>query len=206
VSNKSKIRLAEAGKRVVRARYGKEWIGRLTQEEEFLIKRYGPQHTPASLLPGGITTITSRALSLSRPLREKLDHALFRKEWMYEQSEWFDQWFKDHGFDPDDDEIDHDAFERAFAKSFPDAAPKHVGAVADVSVPARRTRREREPAVQEAKELWPPIGHAPPELTRAEARRQLGNALKKRFPKREFKPDTLDRATGRKIDCPRKPK
>jgi hypothetical protein len=123
LSNKNKIPLAEPGKRVASARYGDEWIGRLTRREEFMIKRYGPT-TSASKLQGGITIVNSRAFPLSKPLWEELEHALFRQEWMNEQYEWFEQWFKDHDFDPDHDEIDRDAFERAFEKTFGSATTK----------------------------------------------------------------------------------
>jgi hypothetical protein len=119
LSNKNKIPLAEAGKRVAHVRYGDEWIGRLTRREEFLIKRYGgPQTTSV------ITPINSSAFSLSGPLRDELDHALFRREWKNEQYEWVEQWFEDHGFDPDHDELDRDAFELAFEKAFGSAADR----------------------------------------------------------------------------------
>jgi hypothetical protein len=99
LANKSKISLEEAAQRVGHALYGDEWIGRLKKREWWVIERY-------------------RDGFLSGPLLQEVDLARDRRAWMYKQYNDVHQWFKDHGFDPDVDEIDRDSFECAFEKAF----------------------------------------------------------------------------------------
>jgi hypothetical protein len=167
------IPLIEAKERVAHALYGDDWIGELTQREKWLLKHYRqylPQHLhhlPASLLPGGITYVGGGmgiSTALTPSLREELARALDRQEWMIEQYEKVEQWFADRGFKSN--EIDRNAFERAFAKSFPKGvvqgkpATKRTKPVTGQPESAAKSekqhaRKQRARAVLAIKALWP---------------------------------------------------
>jgi hypothetical protein len=125
------IPIASLEWRVLRALFPKDGVGNLTQWEKRLLDKYYPRLTldrprlPGGYLPRGLFESPH---SLTGQLREDLDHARYREERMIYQWERVDQWFEDHGFDPRAEEIDRDGFERAFAKSFPNAVTKQDAA------------------------------------------------------------------------------
>ena len=150
-SKPNTIPLIEAKERVAHALYADDWIDHLKQREEWVLKHYR-RYLPLDLRPqpmlpgdriyvsvgGGIST------ELTPSLREELAHAVDRQEWMIEQYEKVEQWFDDRGFDSEANKIDRDRFESAFAKSFPNAAPKVNSAKVWITVDIKNMKAEGE--------------------------------------------------------------
>jgi hypothetical protein len=83
----------------------------------------------------------------SGPLRDEVDDVRDKWEWMHNQHKRVDQWFKDQGFDLEeidrDEEIDSDAFERAFAKAF--GRRQSDADTVDAPAPPKRAQPQRGP-------------------------------------------------------------
>jgi hypothetical protein len=182
--------------------HGDDWIGGLTSRQEWLVERYAPRTTPSSLLPGGITYIPGTSLlraPASGPLRDEIDAAIDRRDWMLEQYEnarrWLYKWLEREGLRSD--EIDPHALERALHKELESAA------TADAPAPAKRTKIAL--AKRACIDEWPPNGKPPPGVLPTEVRKRIGDRLKAASYKHEdFSDTTLNRAAGLRKDRPRK--
>jgi hypothetical protein len=130
---------------------------------------------------------------------------------MIEQHEnarrWLYKWLEREGLRSD--QIDRHVLERVLHEAF--AVPKHVGADAVVEAsalakraPAKRTRTQLGPAEQAAIALWPG-GKPPPGMSRDNEHADMIAWLKVHYPDLKVSATTLDRATGRRKDRPRKP-
>ena len=149
-SKPNTIPLIEAKERVAHALYGDDWIDHLKQREEWVLKhyrRYLPLHLRPQPKPGSVEIHVGGlgiSTELTPSLREELAHAVDRQEWMIEQYEKVEQWFDDRGFDSEANKIDRDRFESAFAKSFPNAAPKVNSAKVWITVDIKNMKAEGE--------------------------------------------------------------
>jgi hypothetical protein len=98
------ISASEAEQLVGKELFRDEWIGRLLEREKWLIRTYQHttmKHVPASTLPGRI----SYAVGLARKeqphgakLREEIELAHDRSEWMKQQYDDVHRWMRKHGF------------------------------------------------------------------------------------------------------------
>jgi hypothetical protein len=144
-SKPNKIPRRQAEERVGRALF-KDW-GSFTSWDERLLEKFS--HRTVGIITYS-TPESMRADSLTGPLREALDGARYRKERMDYQWERVGRWFKYHGFDHGADEVDRDAFERAFEKAFgrfserraPSSVQRRTGPKPKVSVRVAEAMRQ----------------------------------------------------------------
>jgi hypothetical protein len=121
------ISLNDASVRIGEAKFGADWIGKLTERERWLIKRYVERRhqSPSSILaeeiafvgPGGpkIPVNDPKLVSEVERARDRLEH-------MNDQYDEVYDWLKDRGFDTETASLDLTQFERAFAATFSAAA------------------------------------------------------------------------------------
>lgn len=113
------ISLDDASGRIGRAKFGADWIGKLTERDRWLIKRY--VQMPSSNRPGGITYIGPGGPIVpvnDRALAAEVERARDRHEQMNDQYDQVFSWLEDHGFDCESDSLDLARFDRAFAAAF----------------------------------------------------------------------------------------
>jgi hypothetical protein len=104
---------------VGKAIFGAEWIGRLTERERWLIKRYiERRRKPSTILPGEIDFVGPGGPIVpvnDRVLATEVERARDRREQMDDQYDQAFDWLEDHGFDCESNRLDLARFERAFA-------------------------------------------------------------------------------------------
>jgi hypothetical protein len=112
------ISLFEACCLVGSRRYGKEWIGELTERECWLLARYfdAVDRTRPGVItyygPGGrIPAVNSPELLL------EVEHARDRRDWMRQQYQASQTWLRDHGFISD--RLSRGQLERALGTNSP---------------------------------------------------------------------------------------
>jgi hypothetical protein len=121
------ISLDNASVRIGEAKFGADWIGKLTERERWLIKRYVERRhqTPSSILPGEITLVGPGGpkIPVNDPkLASEVERARDRLEQMNDQYDEVYDWLEDRGFDTETPSLDLTQFERAFAATFSAAA------------------------------------------------------------------------------------
>jgi hypothetical protein len=114
-----KISLDDASARIGEARFGVDWIGKLTERERWLIKRYVDRchHKPSSILPSQITYVGPGGpfAPVNDPaLAAEVERARDRLEQMNDQYDQVYDWLEERGFDTETRSIDLTQFERAF--------------------------------------------------------------------------------------------
>jgi hypothetical protein len=128
------ILLDEANARIGKAKFGADWIGKLSERERWLVKRYiDAQHGAAcSILPGTITYVGPGGpfVPVNAPaLAAEIERVRDRLEQMNDQYEQVSDWLEDRGFDIDAAQINLVRFEHAFAEVFsPAAVPERAPA------------------------------------------------------------------------------
>jgi hypothetical protein len=118
------ISLEEASARAGKAKFGADWIGKLTERERWLVKRYvEPQHDSAStFLPGTITYVGPGGPFVpvnDSTLAAEVERARDRLEQMNDQYNQVDELLEDWGFDLEVAQLDLAQFEHVFAAAFP---------------------------------------------------------------------------------------
>jgi hypothetical protein len=110
----------EASARVGKAQFGADWIGKLTEREHWLIKRYiERRHQPSR--PDEITWVGPGGPFVpvnDRVLATEVERARDRREQMDDQYDQAFDWLEDHDFDCESNSLDLARFERAFAAAF----------------------------------------------------------------------------------------
>jgi hypothetical protein len=101
------ISWSEAFTRVGRAKYGSEWIGRLTEREQYLIDEYcvvTVSEARSSILPGHASYLADgksvwfKRSPLGATLQDEVGCADDRRRWKVVQDEYVMKWLADNGF------------------------------------------------------------------------------------------------------------
>jgi hypothetical protein len=122
----SRISWVVAVRNLGRALLGEDWIGELTQREQWLIKWHGPGRTlvvqsEPSILPGRASYVANLGRDLepkSQELIAEVERARDRHHWKEAQYRDVLDWLKRNGFDPAADDFSREEFERAFRRIF----------------------------------------------------------------------------------------
>ena len=114
------------------AKYGGEWIGRLSEREQRLIDRYVERrqdphagNMPASITPGATTYMSTAGghaipgVRYGSPLADEIELASDRRDWCREQYDFVWLWLKRRGVGGSDKHVDRALLTEEMAKAFP---------------------------------------------------------------------------------------
>jgi hypothetical protein len=94
------------------------WIGKLSERERWLVKRYIDSYRKdrvSSIVPGTISYPIGEQQWIEPTLTAEVHRARDRRDWMEAQYNAVFKWLENHGFDLDSDRIDRARFEKALA-------------------------------------------------------------------------------------------
>ena len=123
--NRRRITIDAALEDVGRAIYGDDWIGSLTDREDWLIRRYVEGVVPtveaSSIMPSSVRWVIAGRPWAEYPGDQKLvnevEQARDRRDYMKEQSERAFEWLEDHGFDRNTSSLDREALSGALTRA-----------------------------------------------------------------------------------------
>jgi hypothetical protein len=115
------IAMNGAIQRVGRSLYAENWIGKLSERERWLVKRYIDSYRKdrvSSIVPGTISYTVDGQQWIEPTLMAEVHRARDRRDWKEAQYEAVFEWLQNHGFDLDSDRINRVGFEKALAACF----------------------------------------------------------------------------------------
>jgi hypothetical protein len=119
------ISIDDAVARVGRAKFGERWIGWLTEDEDWLYRRYvegTAAREASSIIPGMITFMSTeggiRRWDWPDALRKEIELARNQHDRMEDQYAQVDEWLEEHDFDPNAERLPAEAFFAALEREF----------------------------------------------------------------------------------------